>query len=394
LQETIVGRVDQPEQFKIRYLDNGEPDRRAFLASLWKHFNRNDPATGETYKLYTRPTDPERGVVVDHIPPSGYQAGQYRLEVFVPGKYASTRKASFTVLHGERSESGLDVIRESRAFLDMSEYADVWRPLGIFDLDPGLHAEMGRIRQYDFSLEDPVKQISFGPVRWVPYQRVSGAGLRYDSPVGTEVQRQGIIPVGGYHYAKYPYWVGEWFDYNLFLEWYIYGYHTGADLNLPGSSASDRGEPVYAVSEGLVTYAGKAGTWGNIIVIEHPEGLVTHPDGKIKKQMVYSRYGHLEDNLLVKTGEIVSRGMQIGSIGLPFGWTSGWHLHFDISYSDVLKNLPAHWPDISTILRIRSAERRGDTRKYSASKAAIKREVLKHYVDPLNFLRDNHMAGQ
>ena len=55
-----------------------------------------------------------------------------------------------------------------------------------------------------------------------------------------------------------------------------------------------------------MTYAGNAGSWGRIIVIEHPEALVTHPDGHIERQKVYSRYGHMDENLLVKTGDVVA----------------------------------------------------------------------------------------
>ena len=97
----------------------------------------------------------------------------------------------------------------------------------------------------------------------------------------------------------------------------------------------------------------------------------------------------MDENMLVKTGDVVARGENIGFIGLAWGMTSGWHLHFDVSYSDVLKTRPGHWPDLTTIRNIRAAEYRG-SRKYKAAKAAIMRDVVKHYVDPLPFILDNH----
>ena len=380
---------DDPQHFSIKYVDNGDPAKRADLESGWKHFNRTDPGTGQTYKIDVRPTNPNKEVIVDRFFPSGHPPGRYRLDVFVPGKHATSRKAIYSVLHSRPSEGGLMKVEESIVAVDMLNISDVWKTLGVYYLDPSRHTQIGRIRQYDMSQEDPPREISFGPVRWVSLARLPGGGLGYDAPVGTEVQRSGQFPVGGYEFGKYPIWVGEWFDFTPFLEWYIYGYHTGADLNLPGSSGADKGKPVYTISEGIVTYAGKAGSWGRIIVVEHPEALVTHPDGHIERQKVYSRYGHMDENMLVKTGDVVARGENIGFIGLAWGMTSGWHLHFDVSYSDVLKTRPGHWPDLTTIRNIRAAEYRG-SRKYKAAKAAIMRDVVKHYVDPLPFILDNH----
>jgi len=119
------------------------------------------------------------------------------------------------------------------------------------------------------------------------------------------------------------------------------------------------------------------------------DALVTLGDGQTRRQQVYSRYGHVSDQILVSRGDQVERGMKIGFIGLMRGASTGWHLHFDISHTDLLKNRPAHWPNLDRIKELR-AEGRTNTRDYFNAQLKIKKEVLAHYVDPYNFMKDNH----
>jgi len=389
LPATIYVLNDDPQFFSIQYLDNGDPTKLAALQGLWQPFNRTDPSTGQTYKLYIKPSNGSLEVSMDHVLPPQTPPGRYRAETFVPGKHATTRRAIFSVANDLRyTVEGVEVTEEL-AIVDMFDSFDVWLPLGEFFLDPSRHPRIGRVRQYDISSENPATEISFGPVRWVPLTVLSGDGLRYDSPVGTPEERNRPFPSGRAVYGKYSVWDGDWFDINPFLNWYNYGYHTGADLNLPGVSSADKGKPVYAISEGLVTYAGRAGTWGNIIVIEHPEAVVTRPNGETVRQVVYSRYGHVDDQILVRAGEVVRRGQNIGYIGLAAGATSGWHLHFDICYTDLLKKRPAHWPDLSGLASLRGGSG-PDGRGQENMMASIMRQVVSNYIDPLRFIQDNH----
>lgn len=373
--DTFYVLNDDPERVFVRYYDNGDPQRRSELEAQWQTFERFDPSTREIYHLRMRPTNHVTEVVVDTLMPPGATPGRYRVEVFIPGEHATTRRALFTVAHNlllnEADQALLD-LEERMVLVDMKDYYDVWFPLGDFILDPARHPHIGRVRQYDLTREQPAAEISFGPVRWIPVPEPGTENGRFDSPVGTPEERQGMFPPGPVLYGKYPVWAGEWFDANPFLNFYIYGCHTGADLNLPGISAADQGKPVYAIGDGLVTYAGRAGSWGNIIVIEHPDAMVTRPDGHVVRQMVYSRYGHVEDNILVRAGQAVTRGANIGFIGLAAGATAGWHLHFDVSYTDVLKRRPSYWPN---------------TRN---SRETMKEEVLRHFIDPLKFIQLNH----
>jgi murein DD-endopeptidase MepM/ murein hydrolase activator NlpD len=93
-------------------------------------------------------------------------------------------------------------------------------------------------------------------------------------------------------------------------------WHTGIDLNGPGGGDSDCGQPVHAMTDGYVVFAGRLPVWGGVVVLRHPHAGV------------WTRYGHLRD-ILVKRGEAVPAGAQIGTVGKMT--TGGYcHLHFDV----------------------------------------------------------------
>lgn len=86
-------------------------------------------------------------------------------------------------------------------------------------------------------------------------------------------------------------------------------HHHGIDLAAP------TGTPVVSSGEGVVVRAEAAGNYGNLVVIEHGDGLET-------------RYAHL-DEMTVKVGDRVEGGAQLGSVG-DTGRTTGPHLHFEV----------------------------------------------------------------
>lgn len=86
--------------------------------------------------------------------------------------------------------------------------------------------------------------------------------------------------------------------------------------------ADNCGSPIYAAAEGLVTEASAEGYWndgyGNLVVIEHPNGTKT-------------KYAHIE-KAGVKIGDYVAQGEKIATIGNT-GKThgpTGCHLHFEV----------------------------------------------------------------
>ena len=396
--DPILVQPGDSKFFSVTYQDGGDATVKAALESSWKHFNRIDPATGMNYYIWYRDTDQKGNVLVDYMMPDNSPLGLYRVETFVPGKYATTHKAVFTIANNVRQEDGVPKYDDTLSVVDMYSVSDVWVPLGEFLLDPKTDPLSGRVRQYNMSQEDPAASVSFAPVRWVPLVTdtssdggiiTTQAGPRFDAPIGTQVERNGPFTEGLIRAGLGPIWFGSWFDATPYLTWYFMGYHTGADLNLSTAPAADRDAPIFATADGIVIYAGGAGTWGNIIVIKHPGALVHLPSGTSQRQPVISRYGHVSSNILVAKGDQVPRGKNIGFIGLAAGMTTGWHLHFDISYSKLLESRPAHWPNLT---KIKALKAKGDekSREYLNAQADVQKEVLANYIDPLKFLKDNH----
>lgn len=89
-----------------------------------------------------------------------------------------------------------------------------------------------------------------------------------------------------------------------------YGYgHTGLDID------GEFGDPTYAADNGTVVSSGYAGSYGNMVVIDHGNGVVT-------------RYAHLQ-TLAVSAGQSVTQGMNIGEQGST-GNSTGSHLHYEV----------------------------------------------------------------
>lgn len=85
--------------------------------------------------------------------------------------------------------------------------------------------------------------------------------------------------------------------------------HSGVDI------MAARGSPVLAAGDGIVTFSGRNGTYGVLVKIDHGNGLATC-------------YGHM-DKTLVKAGQAVTAGEQIGTVGKT-GKTTGANLHFEV----------------------------------------------------------------
>lgn len=91
-------------------------------------------------------------------------------------------------------------------------------------------------------------------------------------------------------------------------------FHGGIDIGLP------EGSPIYASAAGVVLEAGPKGNYGNAVVIQHEDGLVT-------------LYAHAS-KVLVKKGQRVVQGQLIARVGST-GRATGPHLHFEVRKNDV-----------------------------------------------------------
>ncbi|MGC8825682.1 MAG: peptidoglycan DD-metalloendopeptidase family protein [Anaerolineae bacterium] len=131
----------------------------------------------------------------------------------------------------------------------------------------------------------------------------------FDFPVG---KPDGV----GYYVAA---GLAEESYYQRFGAW-----HTGEDWNGVGGGDTDEGDPVYAAAHGRVLELGRYPSWGNIVLLEH-----RLRDGR----RIWTQYAHLKD-ILVKKGDLVRRGDQIGTIGHMIdkdGNPKGpAHLHFEV----------------------------------------------------------------
>ncbi len=84
--------------------------------------------------------------------------------------------------------------------------------------------------------------------------------------------------------------------------------HTGLDMR------GEPGDPVRATANGAVTFAGWQGSYGNMVEIDHGNGVST-------------RYGHLS-SIDTDVGKTVKTGQVIGKVGTT-GRSTGPHLHYE-----------------------------------------------------------------
>jgi len=94
-------------------------------------------------------------------------------------------------------------------------------------------------------------------------------------------------------------------------------FHTGVDFIAPP------GSPILAAAGGVVAAAERHTEYGNMVDINHDNGLTT-------------RYGHMS-RLLVKIGDVVLKGQKIGELGQT-GRATGPHMHFEVRENSVPLN--------------------------------------------------------
>lgn len=98
-------------------------------------------------------------------------------------------------------------------------------------------------------------------------------------------------------------------------------FHEGVDF------MADPGTAIHAAGGGIVVYADTYAGYGNMIEIDHGNGLI-------------SRYAHAS-KLLAKVGDVVMKGQKIGEVGST-GRSTGPHLHFEVRHRGAPQN-PEHY---------------------------------------------------
>lgn len=148
-----------------------------------------------------------------------------------------------------------------------------------------------------------------GPLRWLadPVRRAR-AGAPPQVRVGVVAAGDWLVPVGP------PYRVTARFG-ETGPHW-VSGRHTGLDFAAP------QGTPVLAAAGGAVIQAGRAGPYGNLVVIDHG-GITTY-------------YAHLS-SVHVAVDDEVEAGQQVGAVGAT-GNATGAHLHFELRQEGVARD--------------------------------------------------------
>ncbi len=113
-----------------------------------------------------------------------------------------------------------------------------------------------------------------------------------------------------------------------------YEFHAGMDID------GERGDSVIAAASGTIIKAEWQGGYGNMIEIDHGNGLVT-------------RYAHLS-KIEISIGDAVRRGQLIGLVGST-GRSTGPHLHYELRLNDKAINprrfLPPEPMEIAQLIK-------------------------------------------
>jgi murein DD-endopeptidase MepM/ murein hydrolase activator NlpD len=102
-----------------------------------------------------------------------------------------------------------------------------------------------------------------------------------------------------------------------------YSYHSGIDI------ATSYGTAIAASDGGTVVWSGYKGSYGNLVIIDHGNGVQTY-------------YGHCS-SLLVSAGDKVYKGQTIGRVGST-GRSTGNHCHFEVKLNGTSVNPLSYLP--------------------------------------------------
>ncbi len=173
----------------------------------------------------------------------------------------------------------------------------------MFDQAPGRGGAVSNLPTYDLSLGDLTRQINVLTKQME--DRTEKLGI-LDSLMIVDSAKKKLLP------SVLPI-EGSWYSSNY--GWRIdpisgvRAFHEGMDF------MAETGTPARAAAGGMVVYSDLHSQYGNMVEIDHGNGLI-------------SRYAHLSKRL-VKNGDVVMSGSTIGAVGTT-GRSTGPHLHFEV----------------------------------------------------------------
>ena len=201
--------------------------------------------------------------------------------------------ASASVTYDEEIPYGVKYVRDNSMYQDEVILSEEGKPgvNRIVALVQTINGkEVSRFEQSNTTISEPKDAVYKQGTKEIPQRSGSGTWL---------------FPI------KARYTISDYFGYRVAPTAGASTNHKGIDI------ACAYGTNIYAADGGTVTYAGRRGAYGLLIIINHGGGYETY-------------YAH-ESEILVKVGEEVYQGKVIGKVGST-GVSTGPHCHFEIHY--------------------------------------------------------------
>jgi murein DD-endopeptidase MepM/ murein hydrolase activator NlpD len=220
------------------------------------------------------------GMVPAHVQATVARIGQALDETESGQNRALDRLENAATKRITRAKSIINAVGLPLSRFDGEDDADNAKDVGgpFVPLPPGTRFEE-RVSQIQARLKEA--DLLHGAVERLPLMRPVPAESRITSPFGTRSD---------------PFF-------------HRYAMHTGTDFRAPIGAA------VPATAPGRVTIAAYTGGYGNMVEIDHGNGVVT-------------RYGHMSE-IAVTVGEKVKKGETVGRVGTT-GRSTGPHLHYEV----------------------------------------------------------------
>jgi murein DD-endopeptidase MepM/ murein hydrolase activator NlpD len=173
----------------------------------------------------------------------------------------------------------------------------------MFDQPPGRGGAVSSLPTYDLSLGDLTQQINVLTKQME--DRTEKLGILDSFMIIDSAKKKllpSVLPIeGGWYSSNYGWRIDPITGSRAF--------HEGMDF------MAELGTPARAAAGGMVIYSDFHPQYGNMIEIDHGNGLV-------------SRYAHLSKRM-VKNGDVILSSSTIGAVGTT-GRSTGPHLHFEV----------------------------------------------------------------
>lgn len=179
---------------------------------------------------------------------------------------------------------------------------------------------IGQLQDGEFDFERPVGVGGPGPVRDITIDELQGGMVRLDRQFAASGEQLGVLEALLFNRqldmnavpSREPI-TGSYITSGFGRRADPFGggsqFHKGIDFE------ADVGDPVLAVADGVVSFAGVRAGYGNVIEVDHGNGYVT-------------RYAH-NSRLTRRVGDLVRAGQEVAKAGSS-GRSTGAHVHFEV----------------------------------------------------------------